>query len=109
VRLDLYTLMVRLRRFEKRAYYLFLQNLVKGTSHLSLGQEAIAAGCTVVLKPARDTPLTALAIAAILDEAGAPAGVVNVVPPSFPVWACPPVRNRSISARMRSSIALSGT
>jgi len=41
---------------------------------------ALAAGCTVVLKPASDTPLTALAIAAILHEAGAPAGVVNVIP-----------------------------
>jgi succinate-semialdehyde dehydrogenase/glutarate-semialdehyde dehydrogenase len=41
---------------------------------------ALAAGCTVVLKPASDTPLTALAIAAILEEAGVPAGVVNVVP-----------------------------
>ena len=41
---------------------------------------ALAAGCTVVLKPASDTPLTALAMAAILDEAGVPAGVVNVVP-----------------------------
>src|ERR1044071_9100424 len=35
---------VRLREAEQRAYDLFLQNLVKGTSHLSLGQEAIAAG-----------------------------------------------------------------
>ncbi|HEX7743725.1 MAG TPA: NAD-dependent succinate-semialdehyde dehydrogenase [Micromonosporaceae bacterium] len=41
---------------------------------------ALAAGCTVVLKPASDTPLTALAIAQILDDAGVPAGVVNVVP-----------------------------
>jgi succinate-semialdehyde dehydrogenase/glutarate-semialdehyde dehydrogenase len=41
---------------------------------------ALAAGCTVVLKPARETPLTALAIAALLGEAGMPAGVVNVVP-----------------------------
>jgi len=41
---------------------------------------ALAAGCTVVLKPASDTPLTALAVAAILEEAGAPAGVVNVIP-----------------------------
>lgn len=40
---------------------------------------ALAAGCTVVLKPAGDTPLTALAIAAILSEAGVPDGVVNVV------------------------------
>jgi len=41
---------------------------------------ALAAGCTVILKPASETPLTALAIAAILEEAGAPAGTVNVVP-----------------------------
>ncbi|MDQ2836066.1 MAG: NAD-dependent succinate-semialdehyde dehydrogenase [Actinomycetota bacterium] len=41
---------------------------------------ALAAGCTVVLKPASDTPLTALAIAALLCEAGVPDGVVNVVP-----------------------------
>lgn len=41
---------------------------------------ALAAGCTVVLKPAAETPLTALAVARILTEAGAPAGVVNVVP-----------------------------
>ena len=41
---------------------------------------ALAAGCTVVLKPAKETPLTALAVAAILAEAGVPDGVVNVVP-----------------------------
>ncbi len=41
---------------------------------------ALAAGCTVVLKPASDTPLTALAIAALLQEAGVPDGVVNVLP-----------------------------
>jgi succinate-semialdehyde dehydrogenase/glutarate-semialdehyde dehydrogenase len=41
---------------------------------------ALAAGCTVVLKPASDTPLTALAMARILDDAGVPAGVVNVLP-----------------------------
>ncbi|MFL6097280.1 MAG: aldehyde dehydrogenase family protein, partial [Blastococcus sp.] len=38
---------------------------------------ALAAGCTVVLKPATETPLTALAIVALLEEAGVPAGVVN--------------------------------
>ncbi|MGV9797069.1 NAD-dependent succinate-semialdehyde dehydrogenase [Mycobacterium sp. NPDC003449] len=41
---------------------------------------ALAAGCTVVLKPAAETPLTALAVAEILAEAGVPDGVVNVVP-----------------------------
>lgn len=41
---------------------------------------ALAAGCTVLLKPASDTPLTALAMAATIEEAGAPPGVVNVIP-----------------------------
>jgi succinate-semialdehyde dehydrogenase/glutarate-semialdehyde dehydrogenase len=41
---------------------------------------ALAAGCTVILKPASDTPLTALAVASLLGEAGVPPGVVNVVP-----------------------------
>jgi acetoin:2,6-dichlorophenolindophenol oxidoreductase subunit alpha len=43
-RLALYRSLIRLRESEQRAFDLFLQNLVKGTSHLSLGQEAIAAG-----------------------------------------------------------------
>ena len=43
-RLELYSQVVRLRRFEERAYDLFMKGLVKGTSHLSLGMEAIAAG-----------------------------------------------------------------
>ena len=43
-RLALYRLLVELRYTEKRAYDLFLQNLIKGTSHLALGQEAVAAG-----------------------------------------------------------------
>src|SRR6478609_3036086 len=41
---------------------------------------ALAAGCTTILKPASETPLTALAIAALMEEAGLPAGVVNVLP-----------------------------
>lgn len=40
---------------------------------------ALAAGCTAVLKPATDTPLSALAVADILAEAGLPSGAVNVV------------------------------
>jgi pyruvate dehydrogenase E1 component alpha subunit len=50
-RLALYDQMVRLRYFEKRAHDLFLQNLVKGTSHLALGQEAIAAAFGVAMRP----------------------------------------------------------
>jgi TPP-dependent pyruvate/acetoin dehydrogenase alpha subunit len=49
-RRELYRLQVEIRLFEKRAYDLFLQNLVKGTSHLSLGQEAIAAGFAGAMK-----------------------------------------------------------
>src|SRR5213080_3715729 len=40
---------------------------------------ALAAGCTIVLKPAKETPLCAFAVAEILREAGVPDGVVNVV------------------------------
>ncbi len=43
---------------------------------------ALAAGCTVVIKPASETPLTAFAIAKLMVEAGVPAGVVNIVPSS---------------------------
>lgn len=42
-RLEMFSQVVRLRRFEERAYRLFMEGLVKGTSHLSLGMEAIAA------------------------------------------------------------------
>jgi aldehyde dehydrogenase (NAD+) len=41
---------------------------------------ALATGCTIVLKPAEQTPLTALRVAALAQEAGIPDGVVNVVP-----------------------------
>jgi aldehyde dehydrogenase (NAD+) len=41
---------------------------------------ALAAGCTIVLKPAEQTPLTALRVAALAQEAGFPDGVINVVP-----------------------------
>jgi TPP-dependent pyruvate/acetoin dehydrogenase alpha subunit len=50
-RLDLFRLQVEIRDCEKRAYDLFLQNLIKGTSHLSLGQEAIAAAFGVAMQP----------------------------------------------------------
>jgi acetoin:2,6-dichlorophenolindophenol oxidoreductase subunit alpha len=50
-RLKLYRQMVECRYLEKRAYDLFMQNLIKGTSHLGLGQEAIAAGFGVAMKP----------------------------------------------------------
>ncbi len=50
-RLAMYRTQVVIREAEQRAYDLFLQNLVKGTSHLSLGQEAVAAGVAGAMKP----------------------------------------------------------
>ena len=49
-RLALYRSCVELRLFEQRAYRLFMEGLVKGTSHLSIGQEAIAAGFGVAMR-----------------------------------------------------------
>jgi pyruvate dehydrogenase E1 component alpha subunit len=43
--------MTRIRQFEKRAHDLFLQNLVKGTTHLGTGQEAVAAGVAQAMRP----------------------------------------------------------
>src|SRR3978361_1535154 len=51
VRLRMYRMQVELRESEQRAYDLFLQNLVKGTSHLSLGQEAVATGFAAAMDP----------------------------------------------------------
>jgi len=51
LRLRLYRTQVEIRLAEQRAYDLFLQNLVKGTSHLSIGQEAIAAGFAGAMRP----------------------------------------------------------
>jgi pyruvate dehydrogenase E1 component alpha subunit len=50
-RFALYRSLLEIRVVEKRAYDLFLQNLVKGTSHLALGQEAVAAGFGVAMRP----------------------------------------------------------
>jgi acetoin:2,6-dichlorophenolindophenol oxidoreductase subunit alpha len=73
--LDLYRKMTEIRQFEKRAYDLFLQNLVRGTTHLGTGQEAIAAGVSAAMRAddymfvtyrghnhvlARGTPMTAV-------------------------------------------------
>jgi TPP-dependent pyruvate/acetoin dehydrogenase alpha subunit len=51
LRLRLYRTLVEIRETEQRAYDLFLQNLVKGTSHLALGQEAVAAGFAAAMQP----------------------------------------------------------
>jgi acetoin:2,6-dichlorophenolindophenol oxidoreductase subunit alpha len=51
VKLRMYRMQVELRESEQRAYDLFLQNLVKGTSHLSLGQEAVATGFAAAMEP----------------------------------------------------------
>jgi succinate-semialdehyde dehydrogenase/glutarate-semialdehyde dehydrogenase len=40
---------------------------------------ALAAGCTVVLKPSEDTPLSSIALARLAEKAGVPSGVINIV------------------------------
>jgi succinate-semialdehyde dehydrogenase/glutarate-semialdehyde dehydrogenase len=52
---------------------------------------AVAAGCTMVMKPAKQTPLSMLALAQILEEAGLPAGVLNVVVSSSSSDVIPPI------------------
>jgi betaine-aldehyde dehydrogenase len=54
---------------------------------------ALAAGCTVVLKPAEQTPLTALELPAILEEAGVPAGAFNLITGFGPTAGRPLVEN----------------
>ncbi len=57
---------------------------------------ALAAGCTVVLKPAPETPLTALAMAEIMRDAGFPAGAFNVVPGDGPTAGAALVRHPDV-------------
>ena len=76
-RLELYRMQVDLRYCEKRAYDLFLQNLVKGTSHLSLGQEAIAAGFGVAMRPDDWTFCTYRGHAHTLARGASMAGVLG--------------------------------
>lgn len=57
---------------------------------------ALATGCTVVLKPAEQTPLTALRMAAIAEQAGLPAGVFNVVTGFGPEAGAPLLTDRSV-------------
>ncbi len=52
---------------------------------------ALAAGCTMILKPAEDTPLACLLLAKVLGEAGVPPGVVNVLPTSSPAAVVDPL------------------
>lgn len=51
LRFELYRMMLRARHMEQRAYDLFMQNLVKGTSHLALGQEAVSTGFAAAMRP----------------------------------------------------------
>ena len=49
--LALYKMQSRLRTFERRAHEIFIEGLIKGTSHLATGQEAIAAGFALAMRP----------------------------------------------------------
>ena len=50
-RLRMWQLQLEIRHVEQRAHDLFFQNLIKGTSHLAIGQEAIASACAAVMRP----------------------------------------------------------
>ncbi|HEX2827857.1 MAG TPA: thiamine pyrophosphate-dependent dehydrogenase E1 component subunit alpha [Burkholderiales bacterium] len=76
-RMELYRQQLELRYCEKRAYDLFLQNLIKGTSHLSLGQEAIAAGFGVAMRPDDWTFCTYRGHAHTLARGASMAGVLG--------------------------------
>ena len=66
---------------------------------------ALAAGCTVVLKPASETPLTAYALAELYAEAGVPAGVVNVITTLQPG----PVINRMLADPRVRKLSFTGS
>jgi acetoin:2,6-dichlorophenolindophenol oxidoreductase subunit alpha len=74
--LGLYRTMTRLRQFEKRAHDLFLQNLVKGTTHLGMGQEAIAAGVAAAMRPSDYTFVTYRGHNHVLARGAAMTGVM---------------------------------
>jgi len=76
-RLALYRSQLEIRLLEKRAYDLFLQNLVKGTSHLSLGQEAVAAGFAVAMRKDDYTYCTYRGHAHTLARGAAMTGVLG--------------------------------
>ncbi len=75
-RLEFYETQQLLRQFEKRAYDLFLQNLVKGTSHLSLGMEAVATGFAKAMQPDDYTFATYRGHAHTLARGAAPGPVL---------------------------------
>ena len=76
-RLTLYKRQIEVRYLEKRAYDLFLQNLVKGTSHLAIGQEAIASGFAVAMRPDDYTFCTYRGHAHTLVRGASMAGVLG--------------------------------
>ncbi|MBT8250388.1 MAG: thiamine pyrophosphate-dependent dehydrogenase E1 component subunit alpha [Acidimicrobiia bacterium] len=76
VRRRLYRRQQELRQFEQRAYDLFMQNLVKGTSHLSLGMEAVSAGFAEAIRPDDYTFATYRGHAHTLSKGVSPGGVM---------------------------------
>ncbi len=77
VRLRLYRIMVEVRAFEQRAHELFLENLVRGTSHLALGQEAIAAGYAAAMRPDDYTFCTYRGHGHVLARGASPAAAMG--------------------------------
>lgn len=61
---------------------------------------AVAAGCTSILKPAPQTPLSSLALAQLFTEAGLPAGVLNVLPTSRAAQIVPPMLDSGVVRKL---------
>ena len=61
---------------------------------------AVAAGCTSILKPAPQTPLSSLALAELFSEAGLPAGVLNVLPTSRAAQIVPPMLDSGVIRKL---------
>jgi succinate-semialdehyde dehydrogenase/glutarate-semialdehyde dehydrogenase len=61
---------------------------------------AVAAGCTSILKPAPQTPLSSLALAQLFSEAGLPAGVLNVLPTSRTAEIVPPMLDSGVIGKL---------
>src|SRR5919197_287890 len=69
---------------------------------------AIAAGCTMVIKPAKQTPLSMLALAQIMEEAGLPGGVLNVITSSSSGSVMEPLIKQSADQILKVSMELGG-
>jgi TPP-dependent pyruvate/acetoin dehydrogenase alpha subunit len=76
-RIGLYEMQYRLRTFERRAHELFVEGLVRGTSHLATGQEAISAGFAAAMRPDDYTFCTYRGHNHVISRGGSMAGIMG--------------------------------